>query len=255
MNLDPWPASNDDTSPIKSIFCNKRRNGHTRQNRPYKTVKGQVRQCKAIQFHKRPYKTKIGPTRPQIILNSRLSVQFEAIFIANIFCFLCSIWNKVCSRRFFVSFWTNFVCEHFCSIWNILCSWFPFNKKKNIKGSFRAFEHSSRSKIIFNVFTTFFDIFHRHLEPALAFQLELNRLKNYDLHPVPVSNHKMHLYFATAKKLNQDDNQQPSDYRFFIRSIIRHSDFVTTEASFEFVRNEGERCVFKKLNLRILRFL
>ena len=65
---------------------------------------------------------------------------------------------------------------------------------------------------------------YRHLEPALAFQLELNRLKNYDLDPVPVSNHKMHLYFATAKKLLQDVQEQTSDFRFFIRSIIRHSD-------------------------------
>jgi hypothetical protein len=30
-------------------------------------------------------------------------------------------------------------------------------------------------------------------------QLELNRLKNYDLEPIPVSNHKMHLYLGKAK--------------------------------------------------------
>ena len=93
------------------------------------------------------------------------------------------------------------------------------------------------------------DLVYRHLEPALAFQLELNRLKNYSLHPVPVSNHKMHLYFATAKTLNQEDQEQPiSDYRFFIRSIIRHSDLVTTEASFDFVRNEGERLLLEALD-------
>ena len=89
---------------------------------------------------------------------------------------------------------------------------------------------------------------YRHLEPALAFQLELSRLKNYDLVPVPVSNHKMHLYFATAKKLQQDDQEQPSDYRFFIRSIIRHSDLLTSEASFEFVKNEGERLLLEALD-------
>jgi hypothetical protein len=43
------------------------------------------------------------------------------------------------------------------------------------------------------------DVIYRHLEPALAFQLELNRLKNYDLDPIPVSNHKMHLYLGKAK--------------------------------------------------------
>ena len=54
----------------------------------------------------------------------------------------------------------------------------------------------------------------------------------------------MHLYLATAKKLRLADNEErTSDYRFFIRSIIRHSDFVTSEASFEFVRNEGERYI------------
>ena len=40
------------------------------------------------------------------------------------------------------------------------------------------------------------DMIFRHLEPALSFQLELNRLKNYDLDPIPVSNHKMHLYLG-----------------------------------------------------------
>lgn len=91
------------------------------------------------------------------------------------------------------------------------------------------------------------DKVYRHLEPALAFQLELNRLKNYDLAPVAVSNHKMHLYFATAKKLNKHDGET-SDYRFFIRSIIRHSDLITTEASFEFMKNEGERLLLEALD-------
>ena len=102
------------------------------------------------------------------------------------------------------------------------------------------------STIIFFLFRE--DLVYRHLEPALAFQLELSRLKNYDLVPVPVSNHKMHLYFATAKKLQQDDQEQPSDYRFFIRSIIRHSDLLTSEASFEFVKNEGERLLLEALD-------
>ena len=62
------------------------------------------------------------------------------------------------------------------------------------------------------------DTIYRHLEPALAFQLELNRLKNYDLESVPTSNHKMHLYLGTAKVAK---GRPVSDYRFFIRSIIR----------------------------------
>ena len=89
------------------------------------------------------------------------------------------------------------------------------------------------------------DMIFRHLEPALSFQLELNRLKNYDLDPIPVSNHKMHLYLGRAKV---DGSREISDYRFFIRSIIRHADLVTSEASFEYLKNEGERLLLESLD-------
>ena len=89
------------------------------------------------------------------------------------------------------------------------------------------------------------DMIFRHLEPALSFQLELNRLKNYDLDPIPVSNHKMHLYLGRAKV---DGSREITDYRFFIRSIIRHADLVTSEASFEYLKNEGERLLLESLD-------
>ena len=43
------------------------------------------------------------------------------------------------------------------------------------------------------------DQIYRHLEPALAFQLEINRLRNFDIQLIPTQNMKMHLYYATAK--------------------------------------------------------
>ena len=89
------------------------------------------------------------------------------------------------------------------------------------------------------------DRIYRHLEPALAFQLELNRLKNYDLQSIPTSSQKMHLYLASAKVAR---GRQVSDYRFFIRSIIRHSDLVTAAASFEYMKNEGERLLLEALD-------
>jgi len=89
------------------------------------------------------------------------------------------------------------------------------------------------------------DRIYRHLEPALAFQLELNRLKNYDLESIPTNSHKMHLYLASAKVAR---GRQVSDYRFFIRSIIRHSDLVTAAASFEYMKNEGERLLLEALD-------
>jgi len=89
------------------------------------------------------------------------------------------------------------------------------------------------------------DTIYRHLEPALAFQLELNRLKNYDLTSVPTSSNKMHLYLGTAKVAK---GRPISDYRFFIRSIIRHSDLITAAASFEYMKNEGERLLLEALD-------
>lgn len=55
----------------------------------------------------------------------------------------------------------------------------------------------------------------------------------------------MHLYLGRAKV---SGGREVSDYRFFIRSIIRHSDLVTSEASFEYLKNEGERLLLESLD-------
>lgn len=68
------------------------------------------------------------------------------------------------------------------------------------------------------------DRIYRHLEPALAFQLELSRMCNFDLTAIPCANHKMHLYLGAAKV---QAGAEATDYRFFIRAIVRHSDFIT----------------------------
>ncbi|XP_075445618.1 acetyl-CoA carboxylase 1 isoform X3 [Ascaphus truei] len=89
------------------------------------------------------------------------------------------------------------------------------------------------------------DRIYRHLEPALAFQLELNRMRNFDLTAIPCSNHKMHLYLGAAKV---EVGIEVTDYRFFVRAIIRHSDLVTKEASFEYLQNEGERLLLEAMD-------
>jgi biotin carboxylase len=43
------------------------------------------------------------------------------------------------------------------------------------------------------------DTIYRHLEPALAFQLEINRLSNFNIQAIPCHNHRMHLYLGSAK--------------------------------------------------------
>ncbi|XP_028850871.1 acetyl-CoA carboxylase 2 isoform X3 [Denticeps clupeoides] len=89
------------------------------------------------------------------------------------------------------------------------------------------------------------DRIYRNLEPALAFQLELSRLRNFDLKAVPCANHKMHLYLGAARV---EKGVEVTDYRFFIRAIIRHSDLITKEASFEYLQNEGERLLLEAMD-------
>lgn len=89
------------------------------------------------------------------------------------------------------------------------------------------------------------DRIYRHLEPACAFQLELNRMRTYDLEALPTANQKMHLYLGRAKV---PKGQEVTDFRFFIRSIIRHSDLITKEASFEYLQNEGERVLLEAMD-------
>lgn len=70
-------------------------------------------------------------------------------------------------------------------------------------------------------------------------------MRTYDLEALPTANQKMHLYLGRAKS---SINQEVTDYRFFIRSIIRHSDLITKEASFEYLQNEGERVLLESMD-------
>ncbi len=54
----------------------------------------------------------------------------------------------------------------------------------------------------------------RHIEPALAFQLELSRLSNFRIKPIFTDNRNIHTYEAIGKEV-------PSDKRYFTRAIVR----------------------------------
>ncbi|CAH8621561.1 unnamed protein product [Schistosoma guineensis] len=89
------------------------------------------------------------------------------------------------------------------------------------------------------------DRVYRHLEPALAFQLELNRMKNYNLEHLPTLNRRMHLYLGCSKINGRKD---VVDYRFFVRCIIRHADLVSREASFEYLQSEAEQILLEAMD-------
>ncbi|XP_046476133.1 acetyl-CoA carboxylase isoform X3 [Neodiprion pinetum] len=130
--------------------------------------------------------------------------------------------------------------------------WCATNKEELITRGIRRVTFAALKKRQFPKFFTFRqrdgfieDRIYRHLEPGCAFQLELNRMRTYDLEALPTSNQKMHLYLGQAKVAK---GQQVTDYRFFIRSIIRHSDLITKEASFDYLHNEGERVLLEAMD-------
>eukprot|EP01052_Picozoa_sp_SAG31_P004045 SAG31_NODE_163_length_21856_cov_7.550214_1_plen_2125_part_00 len=59
---------------------------------------------------------------------------------------------------------------------------------------------------------------HRHIDPALAYQLELERLKDFTLQRHPTKCDSTHVFYATHE----------SDNRFFARSLIRSTEMLTS---------------------------
>lgn len=58
----------------------------------------------------------------------------------------------------------------------------------------------------------------RHIEPALAFQLELGRLSKFRIKPVFTENRNIHVYEALGKG---SDGEKALDKRYFTRAVVR----------------------------------
>lgn len=58
----------------------------------------------------------------------------------------------------------------------------------------------------------------RHIEPALAFQLELGRLSKFRIKPVFTENRNIHVYEAVGKSV---ENDKAVDKRYFTRAVVR----------------------------------
>ncbi|KAI9464497.1 acetyl CoA carboxylase [Lactarius psammicola] len=76
----------------------------------------------------------------------------------------------------------------------------------------------------------------RNIEPALAFQLELSRLSNYNLEPCFVESKQIHIYHGVAR-----ENQL--DHRFFIRALIRPGRLRDTMSTADYLISETDRRV------------
>ncbi|KAF6761596.1 acetyl CoA carboxylase [Ephemerocybe angulata] len=81
----------------------------------------------------------------------------------------------------------------------------------------------------------------RNIEPALAFQLELSRLSNYNITPRFVEAKQIHIYHAVARE-NQLDN------RFFIRALVRPGRIRGTMSMAEYLISETDRLVTSVLD-------
>ncbi|TBU46750.1 acetyl CoA carboxylase [Dichomitus squalens] len=76
----------------------------------------------------------------------------------------------------------------------------------------------------------------RHIEPALAFQLELSRLSNYNLTPCFTDNKQLHIYHGVARE-NQLDS------RFFIRALVRPGRIRGSMNTAQYLISETDRLV------------
>ncbi|KAL0575912.1 acetyl-coenzyme-A carboxylase [Marasmius crinis-equi] len=81
----------------------------------------------------------------------------------------------------------------------------------------------------------------RNIEPALAYQLELGRLSNYNLKPCFVESKQVHIYHAVARE-NQLDS------RFFVRALVRPGKIRGSMSTAEYLISETDRLVTSVLD-------
>ncbi|KAJ1721084.1 acetyl-coenzyme-A carboxylase [Coemansia erecta] len=74
----------------------------------------------------------------------------------------------------------------------------------------------------------------RHIEPGLAYQLELPRLSNFDIRPCFNDNRQLHIYHGVSK-------QNSADSRFFVRVLVRPGRLSTPVATVDYLISETDR--------------
>lgn len=78
----------------------------------------------------------------------------------------------------------------------------------------------------------------RHIEPALAFQLELGRLSKFRLRPVFTENRNIHVYEAIGKA---SDSDKAVDKRYFTRAVVRPGRLRDEIPTAEYLISEADR--------------
>lgn len=78
----------------------------------------------------------------------------------------------------------------------------------------------------------------RHIEPALAFQLELGRLSKFRIKPVFTENRNIHVYEAIGKGSESD---KAVDKRYFTRAVVRPGRLRDEIPTAEYLISEADR--------------
>ena len=78
----------------------------------------------------------------------------------------------------------------------------------------------------------------RHIEPALAFQLELGRLSKFRIRPVFTENRNIHVYEAIGKGAESD---KAVDKRYFTRAVVRPGRLRDEIPTAEYLISEADR--------------
>lgn len=78
----------------------------------------------------------------------------------------------------------------------------------------------------------------RHIEPALAFQLELGRLSKFRIKPVFTENRNIHVYEAIGKG---SDSAKSVDKRYFTRAVVRPGRLRDEIPTAEYLISEADR--------------
>ena len=81
----------------------------------------------------------------------------------------------------------------------------------------------------------------RHVEPALAFQLELGRLSKFNITPVFTQNRNIHVYEAVGKGAGNDK-------RYFVRAVIRPGRLREDIPTVEYMTSEADRLLIDILD-------
>lgn len=80
----------------------------------------------------------------------------------------------------------------------------------------------------------------RHIEPALAFQLELGRLSKFRIKPVFTENRNLHVYEAIGKST---DGDKAVDKRYFTRAVVRPGRLRDDIPTADYLISEADRLI------------